>query len=118
MKRIISYIASALLLLANVSCTDDKLYDDTVIGEGEAVLSAEVLFKNFTPALAQDSRTIGTALDGIENLYLFVYSESGKQLLHSTSFKTGAGLYVLEYSNFLSSIRTFFGSIWIKRETV
>ena len=94
MKRIISYIASALLLLANVSCTDDKLYDDTVIGEGEAVLSAEVLFKNFTPALAQDSRTIGTALDGIENLYLFVYSESGKQLLHSTSFQNGAGLTV------------------------
>lgn len=95
MKRIISYIVSAVLLWAASSCVDDKLYDDTVIGEGEAVLSAEVLFKNFTPALDNNSRaTKGDALDGIENLYIFVYSENGQQLLHSTSFQNGAGLTV------------------------
>lgn len=91
MKRIISYFAAALLLFAATSCIDEKIYDDTVIGEGEATLSAEVLFKNFTPALDGSRATEGDALDGIYNLYLFVYNENGTELLYSPSFQKGVG---------------------------
>lgn len=96
MNRILSYITSALLLLGAASCIDDKLYDDTVIGEGEAKISAEVLFKNFTPALDEDSRaTPGDALDGLKNLYLFVYTENGGQLLYNPVFSINNGLNIL-----------------------
>ncbi len=98
MKRIISYLATALLLFASASCIDEKIYDDTVIGEGEATLSAEVLFKNFTPAL-DGSRASGSALNGIENLYLFVYNEGGTDLIYSQVFDKNNGLTVIGGGN-------------------
>ncbi|MBD5252153.1 MAG: hypothetical protein HDS49_03880 [Bacteroides sp.] len=99
MNRILSYISlilsSLLLLLAFTACEDEKFYDDSYVGEGEATLSAEVLFKNFVPALDDNSRAVkGTALDGIDNLYLFVYSSNGQELLYNPIFKKGEGLNV------------------------
>lgn len=59
------------------SCDDDRyLLSETEIGEGEAVVSAEFTFKDYTPAL-NGSRTAGNVLNGIDNLYVIVYDKSG-----------------------------------------
>lgn len=52
MNRLTTYIVSGLMAVAAASCSDERLWTgDDIIGEGEAHISAEVLFKNFTPAL-------------------------------------------------------------------
>lgn len=69
---IITVIASVLMIQ---SCADDRyLFDNGVTGEGEAVLTAEISFKNYTPAL---TRAPGNSLNGIKNLFVFVYTEDG-----------------------------------------
>lgn len=70
--RIFSVVAAFLLMQ---SCQDDRyLFGNGEIGEGEATLTAEISFKNYTPAL---TRTPGNALNGIENLFVLVYTETG-----------------------------------------
>ena len=89
MKKIIyAFLLTVVSAIGLSSCSDERLWiDDDIIGEGEATISAEVLFKNFTSALdGNASRTAGNVLDGIENLYLFVYSADGQELLYNTSF--------------------------------
>lgn len=103
MKKLSEYVcllAISCVMAAISSCSDERLWTgDEIIGDGEAHISAEVLFKNFTPALdgkasRESGGTMGDALDGIDNLYLFVYSEDGKTLVHTTSFTKGSDLTV------------------------
>lgn len=100
LSEYVSLLAISCVIAAISSCSDERLWTgDEIIGDGEAHISAEVLFKNFTPALdGKTSRetggTMGNALDGIDNLYLFVYSEDGKTLVHTTSFTKGSDLTV------------------------
>lgn len=105
MKKLSKYyylLAISCVMAAISSCSDERLWTgDDIIGEGEAHISAEVLFKNFTPALnGKTSRetggTMGDALDGIDNLYLFVYSEDGKTLVYNTSFTKDSDLTVTD----------------------
>lgn len=63
-KTLYSILLALAATLTVTSCTDDRLWDDTEIGEGEAKITASISFKNFTPAL-DGSRAAGTALDGI-----------------------------------------------------
>lgn len=67
-------------MFVSTSCADDRyLIDDPAIGEGEAKVTAEVSFKNFTPAL-EGSRAAGTPggdLNSIDNLYVFIYDANG-----------------------------------------
>lgn len=76
-KKIIYRILTAFSVIFFISsCADERyLMENGSIGEGEAVVSAEFIFKNFSPAL--DTRTPGNALNGIENLYIFVYTTDG-----------------------------------------
>lgn len=89
---IYSLFVAASALFVTSSCADDRyLIDDPNIGEGEAKVTAEVTFKNFTPALDQSRSTDGTpgnALNGIENLYVFVYDISGN-LVYNPVYKDG-----------------------------
>ena len=63
-RKLYSILIALAAAVAVTSCTDDRLWDDTEIGEGEAKVTASISFKNFTPAL-DGSRAAGTALDGI-----------------------------------------------------
>lgn len=62
------------------SCTDDLLYDDSVIGKGEAIISATV---DFHPLVTTDNSTssrgtAGDALAQIEDFTIFIYDADGK----------------------------------------
>ena len=64
-----------IALLFACGCADDRyLFGDIDLGEGEAMLTAEISFKNYTPAL---TRTPGKELNGIDNLFIFIYKENG-----------------------------------------
>lgn len=78
-------LTSLTAAIAITSCSDDKFSLGPDPGEGQATLSAEILFRNYTPAL---SRTPGTALNGIDNLFIFVYDTSGN-LIFNKSFNKG-----------------------------
>lgn len=70
------YITLVLgLLLGLVSCQDDRLYDDSLIPEGESLVSATLNFESFTPAL--ESRTAGDAIKKINTLSILVYDKEG-----------------------------------------
>lgn len=76
MKNIIySILSTFAALLLTASCTDDRgLFWHEDVGEGEALLTAEISFKDYTPAL---TRTTGNALNGIENLFVLIYTANG-----------------------------------------
>ncbi len=64
-----------IALLFAYGCADDRyLFGHDEPGEGDAMLTAEISFKNYTPAL---TRTPGNTLNGIENLFVFIYKENG-----------------------------------------
>ena len=89
MNRIYNRILAALSLLAAVaapSCTDDRIWSDEEIGEGEAKISAAVTFKSFTPALNDSRSAAGSSLNSINNIYLFAYTEDGSELVASQLF--------------------------------
>lgn len=67
-------LTSLTAAIAITSCSDDKFSLGPDPGEGQATLSAEILFRNYTPAL---SRTPGTALNGIDNLFVIIFNGSG-----------------------------------------
>ncbi|MDE5800482.1 MAG: hypothetical protein K2H74_05610 [Paramuribaculum sp.] len=66
------YISSLFVLLALIftSCQDDLLYDNTVIGEGEADIHVKVEFHSLEPAL---SRSAGNAVDRVDQLWVVIY---------------------------------------------
>ncbi|WP_290044469.1 hypothetical protein [uncultured Muribaculum sp.] len=73
------YITLVLgLLLGLVSCQDDRLYDDSVIPEGETLVSATLNFESFTPAL--ESRAAGDAIKAIKTLSILIYDTEGNLL--------------------------------------
>lgn len=99
-KTLYSILIALAAALTVASCTDDRLWDDTEIGEGEAKVTASVSFKNFTPAL-DGSRAAGTALDGISNLYLFIFNSTDNSFVDRHFFTTGqgGGLHVNQSGN-------------------
>lgn len=73
------YITLVLgLLLGLVSCQDDRLYDDSVIPEGETLVSATLNFESFTSAL--ESRAAGDAIKAIKTLNILIYDTEGNLL--------------------------------------
>lgn len=92
-----------LLAIVSASCSDDLLYNSDELGEGEAKIAAQLSFKNFTPALdgsrAATGGTAGTALDSIDNLYVFVYNEAGTELVTKQYFKAGDQGFSVENTN-------------------
>ncbi|MDE6479177.1 MAG: hypothetical protein K2L45_02830 [Muribaculaceae bacterium] len=74
-KTLYGVFSMLIALLFAYGCADDRyLFGHDEPGEGEAMLTAEISFKNYTPAL---TRTPGDALNGIENLFVFIYKENG-----------------------------------------
>ncbi|MDE6632273.1 MAG: hypothetical protein K2K23_04670, partial [Muribaculaceae bacterium] len=74
-KTLYGVFSMLIALLFAYGCADDRyLFGHDEPGEGEAMLTAEISFKNYTPAL---TRTPGEALNGIENLFVFIYKENG-----------------------------------------
>lgn len=71
LKALFTSLAAAIAI---TSFSDDKFSLGPDPGEGQATLSAEILFRNYTPAL---SRTSGSALNGIDNLFVIIFNESG-----------------------------------------
>lgn len=85
-KTIYSFLIALAAASAVTSCTDERFWsDDDIIGDGEARIAATATFKSFTPGL-QDSRTVGTALDGISSLTVYAFDQTGKKLIASKSF--------------------------------
>lgn len=76
MKSKFLYITLVLgLMLGLMSCQDDRLYDDSVIPDGDSRISATVTFESFTPAL--ESRTAGTAINSIDRLWVVLFDGNG-----------------------------------------
>lgn len=76
MKIKFLYITLVLgLMLGLMSCQDDRLYDDSVIPDGDSRISATVSFESFTPAL--ESRTTGTAINSIDRLWVVLFDGNG-----------------------------------------
>ncbi|MBD5298482.1 MAG: DUF4906 domain-containing protein, partial [Bacteroides sp.] len=70
-------VVSALLLaIAMTACQDDRLYDDSFIGEGESDLHATVSFIPLATGL--DTRSSGTAIKSIKNLCIVIYKSNGE----------------------------------------
>ncbi|MCM1349190.1 MAG: hypothetical protein NC338_07235 [Firmicutes bacterium] len=84
LNRIINLLC-VLTILAGIttSCVDDLLYEDSVIGDGEAQLAITMDFHPLTAAINSPSRAAGTqgtpgdAISNIRSLTLFVYNEEG-----------------------------------------
>ncbi|MDE6416494.1 MAG: hypothetical protein K2K68_05650, partial [Duncaniella sp.] len=70
LSRYISFLF-AIPALIFTACEDELPYDDYVIGEGDASLSAEVEFHPLDPAL--DSRAAGNAVNTINELWMVIY---------------------------------------------
>lgn len=71
----ISAIFSATLLTVSAACVDERFAIDTEIGEGEALLTASVVFSPVRDALS--TRSSGTALKHIESLCVLLYDKDG-----------------------------------------
>ncbi|MDE6588056.1 MAG: hypothetical protein K2K40_06940 [Paramuribaculum sp.] len=70
------------------SCEDDPILDSGIIGDGEAVISAEVSFKPLVSALnsrAVEGGTSGKTISEINNLHIFVYDQTGSTLIQDIS---------------------------------
>ncbi|MDE7351121.1 MAG: hypothetical protein K2N25_08640 [Muribaculaceae bacterium] len=68
----LSIIGSITLM----SCRDDLLYDNSVIGEGETNVAATLTFNPMEVGL--DTRSSGTAINSFENVCVVVYTSDGK----------------------------------------
>lgn len=71
------YITVAMIVgMVLSSCKDELLYDNSIIGEGEASISATVSFIPMGTGL--DTRASGTAVKNINNLCVLIYTEGGE----------------------------------------
>ena len=69
-------ILTVLLSMTATSCRDELLYDNSIIGEGEANLSATL---SFTPMeVGLDTRSSGTAVKEFDDVCVVVYTADGK----------------------------------------
>lgn len=97
MNRLATYIVSGLMAVAAASCSDDRLWNaDDIIGNGEATISATVGFKTFEPAL-EKSRTPGNTLDGIDNITILAYDNTGERLIASKVYTSGDLTFTEKY---------------------
>lgn len=69
-----------LFVMVFSACSDESLYDDSIIGDGEAVISATI---DFHPLITTNNTTSsrgteGDALAAIDDFTLFIYNGDGK----------------------------------------
>ena len=88
-KELYRWLLLIGILFVGISCTDDEIFSSTEIGEGEALVQAEVSFKPFAQGLKEDSRTPGNAIREIQNLCVLVYDEAGTTLRGSYYYEPG-----------------------------
>lgn len=90
-KELYRWLLLIGILFVGISCTDDEIFSSTEIGEGEALVQAEVSFKPFAQGLKGDSRTPGDAIKEIQNLCVLVYNvtETGTELRNSYYYTEG-----------------------------
>lgn len=88
-KELYRWLLLIGILFVGISCTDDEIFSSTEIGEGEALVLAEVSFKPFAQGLKGDSRTPGDAIKEIQNLCVLVYDEAGTILRGSYYYEPG-----------------------------
>lgn len=69
--RYIFFLFMLLALIFTPACEDELLYDNTVIGEGEANLNVRVEFHSLESALG--SRSAGNAADRVDQLWVVIY---------------------------------------------
>lgn len=95
MKIRLYYILAFILLFIGLSsCEDERIYDPSFIGEGEATIAAEITFTPLQAALSRavEGGTEGNAIKEIESLCLIFYNENGnlyrKVYLNDGEFET------------------------------
>lgn len=91
--KLLSFITAVVFGVALSACRDDLLYDNSIIGDGEASISATVSFIPMGTGL--DTRSSGTAIKEINSLCVLVYTLDGN--LFDTYTSTTAGEMV-DYS--------------------
>lgn len=76
-------IISALIAIATglTGCVDELLNPDNEFGDGEAVISAEAVFQNFT-STGLGTRTPGNTLGNIDKLDVFIFKPNGELIEH------------------------------------
>ena len=76
-------IISALIAIATglTGCVDELLNPDNEFGDGEAVISAEAVFQNFT-STGLGTRTPGNTLGNIDKLDVFIFKPNGELIGH------------------------------------
>ena len=76
-------IISALIAIATglTGCVDELLNPDNEFGDGEAVISAEAVFQNFT-STGLGTRTPGNTLGNIDKLDVFIFRPNGELIGH------------------------------------
>lgn len=91
MNRKLVYTLLFLLLGVTVitSCRDDFFYEDGVIGEGSANISATVSFHPLISALDENSRAAGNAIKNITKLQvvIYTYKEGKGEFFKSLTFE-------------------------------
>lgn len=72
--KILSLLASFIILVGATSCEDRFEYSFGEIPEGESIVQFDAGFKDFSPAL---TRSAGNAIEEIGNFYVAVYDADG-----------------------------------------
>ncbi|MBD5421251.1 MAG: DUF4906 domain-containing protein [Bacteroides sp.] len=73
---LLSLLLSLVGGISVMSCSDDLLYDNSLIGEGEADLSATLTFNPMKVGL--DTRSSGTAINSFNEVCVVMYTTDGK----------------------------------------
>lgn len=85
MKIRLYYILAFILLFIGLSsCEDERIYDPSFIGEGEATIAAEITFTPLQAALSRavEGGTEGNAHKVLNNIHLVFYKENGEFAYH------------------------------------
>lgn len=81
MNKVFCYILSFFVVVSVLTaCEDDRLYDPSYVGEGDAELTAEVTFNSLASALSRaevSGGTPGDAIRDINTLCIALYAQDG-----------------------------------------
>ncbi len=101
MNRKIIYTILILLLGVTVttSCRDDFFYENGVIGEGNANITATVSFHPLISALDEKSRAAGDAIKDINKIQIVIYTAKGEFFRSQTFSKEDNNLNIIDSSS-------------------
>ena len=80
LKRFIYIVGLIMSVVSLSSCVDEMLEPDDIYGDGEALVSGEVTFKDFSTTLGGETRTPGKTLGAINSIQVFLFRPNGEIL--------------------------------------